>query len=132
LGPRERPESVQPSGSDTVTLSKPSKQPPSKSAVTAPEESIVVVPNPNSGKPATAALEPVGLQRLREALQSLGINTTGLNISYSEETVGYPGGSYVNRLISVTGNGKTEHFCAELTARNPMVTATEMRSYFNV
>lgn len=72
------------------------------------------------------------MQRLLDTMASLGMNTSGLHISYSEDVVGYPGGSYVNRLINVTSGGKTEHFSADLTAKNPLVTAYELQRYFGV
>jgi hypothetical protein len=72
------------------------------------------------------------MQKLLDTLSALGMSTSGLNISYSEEAVGYPGGSYMNRQISVTSGGKTEQFSADLTERNPLVTAYEMQRYFGV
>lgn len=72
------------------------------------------------------------MTKLRATLQALGMNTVGLQISYDEQVVGYPGGSYVNRLITVSNGGKTESFSADLTERNPMVTAYEMQKYFSV
>lgn len=60
------------------------------------------------------------------------MNPSLLNVSYSEETVGYPGGSYVNKQIKVQSGDKTENFCADLTAKNPYVTAYEMQRYFGV
>lgn len=75
---------------------------------------------------------PAGMKKLMETLSALGISTAGLDINYTEEAVAYPGGQYVNKLINVTSNGKTEHFSAELTAKNPLVTAYEMQSYFGI
>ena len=72
------------------------------------------------------------MKKLLDTLAALGMSTAGLNISYSEAAVGYPGGSYMNRQISVTSGGKTEQFSAELTERNPLVTAYEMQRYFGV
>lgn len=72
------------------------------------------------------------MTRLNDALHSLGISTAGLDIRYEEEHVGYPGGSYINRNIVVSGGGKTERFSADLTERNPLVTAAELQKYFNV
>jgi len=72
------------------------------------------------------------MRKLFDTLTALGMSTAGLNISYSEEAVGYPGGSYMNRQIRVTSGGKTEQFSADLTERNPLVTAYEMQRYFGV
>lgn len=72
------------------------------------------------------------MQKLLDTMTSLGMSTSGLKITYSEDFVGYPGGGYMNKMINVTAGGKTEHFSAELTDRNPMVTAYELQSYFGV
>jgi hypothetical protein len=72
------------------------------------------------------------MQRLLDAMSALGMSRSGLSISYSEEAVGYPGGSYMNRQIKVTSGGRTEQFSAELTERNPMVTAYEMQRYLGI
>jgi len=84
--------------------------------------------------PATpsAPAAPAGMKKLMDTLSSLGMSTSGLNISYTEERVGYPGGSYVNKMINVTSGGKTEQFSAELTEKNPLVTAYELQRYFGV
>jgi hypothetical protein len=116
-------------GSDTV----PGRAGSSNSATSVPAvNNSSLAPSP---APATAIDTPSarnGMQRLMDTMSALGMSTSGLNISYSEEAVGYPGGSYMNRLINVTSGGKTEHFSAELTARNPMVTAYELQRYFGV
>ena len=72
------------------------------------------------------------MQKLLDTLSSLGMSTSGLNISYSEDFVGYPGGGYMNKQINVTSGGKTEHFSADLTDKSPSVTAYEMQRYFGV
>lgn len=63
--------------------------------------------------------EHPGLTKLRALLAD-----TPVVLTYKEETVGYPGGSYVNRLIGANG----EWFCADLTDRYPYVTECEIRS----
>lgn len=63
--------------------------------------------------------EHPGLTKLRELLAD-----TPVVLTYKEEEVGYPGGSYINRLIGANG----EWFCADLTEHNPAVTADEIRS----
>ncbi|MBM3764083.1 MAG: hypothetical protein FJW32_01715 [Acidobacteria bacterium] len=72
------------------------------------------------------------MTRLNDALHATGMSTAGLDIRYEEEHVGYPGGSYVNRNIVVSNGSRTERFSADLTERNPMVTAAELQRYFNV
>jgi hypothetical protein len=81
---------------------------------------------------STQEASGTGMQRLLDTMSALGMSTSGLNISYGEEAVGYPGGSYMNRQITVTAGGLTERFSAELTDRNPMVTAYELQRYFGV
>ena len=87
---------------------------------------------PGAASPPVPSVAGTGMQKLLDALASLGMSTAGLNISYSEDAVGYPGGSYMNRQIKVTSGGKTEQFSAELTERNPLVTAYEMQRYLGV
>lgn len=73
-----------------------------------------------------------GMQKLLDTMNTLGLATSGLNISYSEEVIGYPGGSYTNKFIQVSSGGKTEKFSGDLTEKNPFVTAYEIQRYFNV
>lgn len=74
-----------------------------------------------------------GMTALRSALSAMGLQTSGLQIEYTEEAVGYPGGSYMNRLISVRSPGGTwENYDAEMTLRNPQITAGEMKAKFGL
>ena len=74
-----------------------------------------------------------GMTALRSALSAMGLQTSGLQIEYTEEAVGYPGGSYMNRLISVRSPGGTwENYDAEMTLRNPQITAGEMKTKFGL
>jgi hypothetical protein len=66
---------------------------------------------------------------LRDALSAAGLNTAALNFEYVDQTVGYPGGSYQNRLITVTlPGGVTENFGADLVLKNPNVTVVEIQN----
>jgi hypothetical protein len=94
-------------------------------------EPPIVSISPPAPTPSVSAPHP-GMTKLNDALHSLGISTAGLDIRYEEEHVGYPGGSYINRNIVVSSGGKTERFSADLTERNPLVTAAELQKYFNV
>ena len=105
------------------------------------QKTATVVPAAQNSTGVSHAVEPLippptpgppGMQKLLATLSALGMSTAGLNISYNEEAVGYPGGSYMNRQISVTSGGKTEQFSADLTEKNPLVTAYEMQRYFGV
>jgi len=73
-----------------------------------------------------------GVEKLLETMKALGMSTSGLSITYSEEAVGYPGGSYMNKQITVSSGGLTEQFSADLTEKSPMVTAYELQRYFGV
>ncbi len=67
---------------------------------------------------------------LRSAMTALGMPFAGIDMEYSEQTVGYPGGSYVNRLITVRGaDGRTENFDAEMTLKNPQIAAVDMANF---
>lgn len=52
-----------------------------------------------------------------------------LTMQYFEQECHYPGGSYCNRQIEVSGPRGTERFDAEMTIRRPLTTATEIRRY---
>jgi hypothetical protein len=60
------------------------------------------------------------ITKLREALAQLGIAAT---LEYREEYIGFPGGGYTNKLIVVGG----EQYDADLTEKNPLVTALEIK-----
>lgn len=57
-------------------------------------------------------------------LRKIGLDPQNYKMSYWEECVGYPGGSFMNRCITVeTPGGFRMDFNAELTLRSPHVTA---------
>jgi hypothetical protein len=73
--------------------------------------------------PAAAAMGVLG-----EALRKVGIEPSGLNLNYEETTVGYPGGSYINRLITCElSNGLKESYDVGLMMKNPGLTAFEIQ-----
>jgi hypothetical protein len=58
------------------------------------------------------------------ALRSAGMDPAQFKMSFWEEAVGYPGGGYMNRCITVeTPEGYRMDFDAAATLRNPRVTA---------
>lgn len=58
------------------------------------------------------------------ALREIGLDPRNYRMSYWEELVGYPGGSFMNRCITVeTPLGHKMDFNADLTLRSPHVTA---------
>ena len=86
-----------------------------------------------TGSPQVNTDRHPGISALRSTLSAMGLQTSGLQIEYSEEAVGYPGGSYMNRLISVRSPGGTwENYDAEMTLRNPQITAGEMKTKFGL
>lgn len=68
--------------------------------------------------------------KLRAVLATLTPDHKQATLFYRGDTVGYPGGSYPDNQIIMKCNGRTEAFSAELTDRNPLVTATEIYSRF--
>jgi hypothetical protein len=97
-------------------------------AVTAPAAAstapaAATTPVPLALTPQAAAMDVLG-----EALRKAGIEPSGLNLSYEETTVGYPGGSYTNRLITCEmSNGSKESYDVGLMMKNPWLTAFEIR-----
>jgi hypothetical protein len=70
---------------------------------------------------------------LSDALNAAGINADAFHLTYSEQQMGYPGGSilaqgsYWNRQIAATmPNGTTEHFDAGLVLKDPAVAVVEI------
>jgi hypothetical protein len=57
-------------------------------------------------------------------LRKIGLDPQNYKMSFWEECVGYPGGSFMNRCITVeTPEGQRMDFNADLTLRSPHVTA---------
>ena len=80
--------------------------------------------------PAAAAPLPASQQAinaLSEILSGYGVNPASLGLSYSEQVVAGPGGAYTNNSITAhLPSGKSQDFSAELTFKNPKVTAVEI------
>ena len=68
--------------------------------------------------------------KLLEAMEAAGVPANGLDFSYAEDLVAYPGGGYTNKLITVRCGDANEQFCAVMTEKNPMVTALEIGRLF--
>jgi hypothetical protein len=110
---------------------------------TAPPASSMPPATPPAATPAPAAPRAAAppapqvtterhpaMAALRSAMTALGMPFAGIDMEYSEQTVGYPGGSYVNRLITVRGaDGRTENFDAEMTLKNPQIAAVDMANF---
>lgn len=98
-----------------------------------PQSANNLLPAAKSSPPSVQQAPGVGVQKLLDTLSALGMSTAGVNINYTEDVVGYPGGSYVNRQINITGpNGNRESFSGDLTDKNPLITAYEMQRYFGI
>ena len=80
--------------------------------------------------PAAAAPLPASQQAINavsEILSGYGVNPASLGLSYSEQVVAGPGGAYTNNSITAhLPSGKSQDFSAELTFKNPKVTAVEI------
>jgi len=78
----------------------------------------------NSG--ATVSNDPVEI--LKNALSAAGLDPNRFSLTESSEVVNYPGGSYVNHLITADfGGGLRESYGVELMLRNPQVTVVEIQ-----
>jgi hypothetical protein len=79
----------------------------------------------------TSAQHPA-IEALRGALTAMQMPFAGIDMEYSEQVVGFPGGSYVNRLITVRNpQGRTESFDAALTMKDPRIAALDMARFLN-
>jgi hypothetical protein len=67
------------------------------------------------------------LQTLKDALTAAGINADGLGLATHEDIVTSPGGSYVNRYISVETHGHEEGLMTNLVALNPNVAVFDIK-----
>jgi hypothetical protein len=75
-------------------------------------------------------LQEKALSAVRSALVAAGIGAGQVELSYREELVWYPGGSWINHYVTATASdGRTMDFSAKLAERSPHVTATEIDSY---
>lgn len=76
--------------------------------------------------PAADASSPVDV--LSAALQAAGIDPKALGMSAHDQICTYPGGSYINHLITVTApNGRTQDYMSNLMMLSPNVTVTEIK-----
>lgn len=83
-----------------------------------------------AGGATAGSNDPV--QVLKDALTAAGLDPTRLSLTESREVVGYPGGSYVNHVITADfGGGLRECYGVELMLRNPQVTVVEIRRALN-
>lgn len=112
--------------------------PPTIPPATVPPASVppASAPAPSTVTPAAAPAPQATTERhpamaaLRSALTAMGMPFAGVDMDYNEQVVGYPGGSYINRLITVRGaDGRVENFDAELTLKNPQIAAVDLANF---
>jgi hypothetical protein len=119
-----------------------STPPPAASSAPPPASTTPPTPTPTTPPATTTPPAPApqtttdrhpAMAALRNALTAMGMPFAGIDMEYSEQVVGYPGGSYVNRLITVRGaDGRTESFDADLTLKNPRIAAVDMANFMRV
>jgi hypothetical protein len=72
------------------------------------------------------------IEALRGAMTAMQMPFAGIDMEYNEQVVGFPGGSYVNRLITVRNpQGQTENLDAQLTMKDPQIAALDMARFMN-
>jgi hypothetical protein len=88
----------------------------------------------DSGPPVAAAssatradADAAIVQSLKDALTAAGIGYDGLDLGAHEDIVTYPGGSYINRYISVNTNGHVEGLMTDLVSINPKVAVLDIK-----
>jgi hypothetical protein len=82
--------------------------------------------DPITEQTATAPQTPV--DALAAALVSLGIDPQSLKMVAHNDPVAFPGGGWINHLITVTtATGKEETFMADLVGKTPQVAAVEVQ-----
>jgi hypothetical protein len=106
-------------------------QPSAAAATPPPAQPAAAAPAQAQTEAAPQVFSPTAaVTSLQRAMLSSGLNPRAFNLSYSEEVVGYPGGSYVNRLITVeSASGRKEQLMAELVFRNPQVAVMDIRRF---
>jgi len=131
---------VLPWGQSIAYTMPPTTSAPATPAITAPAISTPAAtsaaaqatPRTATANVETAPVLPPSQQAmnaLSAALNKYGIDSSGLGLSYSEQQVMGPTGSYTNKLITANlPNGKTQQFSADLVLLNANVTAAEISS----
>lgn len=77
---------------------------------------------------ATATDPPTVIDTLKAALLNAGMDITGMEFTEHRDLVTYPGGSYINDLISLkTSGGRTHDYMTDLVAIAPQVTVVEIQ-----
>jgi hypothetical protein len=75
-----------------------------------------------------AEADALVVKALKDALSAAGVNFDALGLAAHEDVVTYPGGSYINRYISVTTkSGHMEGLMTDLVAINPKVAVLDIQ-----
>ena len=71
---------------------------------------------------------PSVIDRLKAGLIAAGIDISGMQFTEHRDLETYPGGSYVNDMISLkTSTGQSHEYMTDLVAIAPQVTVTEIQ-----
>lgn len=85
------------------------------------------------GPPGAPSAGTLGaLSVLDSALQSAGIDPNSLGMVAHDDIAAFPGGSWVNHLITLTAGGHVESFSTDLMMLNPNVAVTEIKHLIGV
>jgi hypothetical protein len=109
---------ITPGGGATGTTTTPTTTTPTTTPATGSGSSpVATAPTVN---PTVAALEA--------ALTASGVDVSQLQFNEHQDLCTYPGGSYINDLITVQdASGQTADYMTNLVALNPQVTVTEIQ-----
>lgn len=83
--------------------------------------------SPCAGSPTSGNTTLDAANALSAALRAAGIDPGTLGIVAHDDQVTYPGGSYVNHLLTLKAGSHVENFMADLTLTNPNVAVTEIK-----
>ena len=78
--------------------------------------------------PAAANPGPTVIDTLKAALVQAGVDISSMQFTEHRDLVTYPGGSYINDIISLQApNGRTHEYMTDLVALSPQVTVNEIQ-----
>lgn len=81
---------------------------------------------PAASTPKRSADDTI-LETLKGSLSAAGINYSDLGLAVHSDTVTYPGGSYINRYISVNVNGHEEGLMTDLVGAAPNIAVNDIK-----
>lgn len=132
---RQEVAAARPAGRDSVAIAPASgwsifsgKSSPSAALAAPAEQAVVAEPKFATKADADAAV----VKSLQDALAAAGVKFDGLGLAAHEDVVTHPGGSYVNRYISVTANGHAEGLMTDLVAINPKIAVLDIKRMLGI